>query len=102
MESTQLCDRTENSVVIGAIAHLTFKGHFHCVVGVFRPFQQHLCQITLTTHTRILLDESTQLRNRTKNSVEREAIALHPFKGRFVCIVGGFRPFTTAFMSNNL
>ena len=31
----------------------------------------------------------------------KTAIAHHVFKGRFACIVGVFRPFSTAFMSNH-
>ena len=44
--------------------------------------------------------DSTQLGNRTENSVVRAAIAHHVFKGRFDCVVGCFRPFSTAFMLN--
>ena len=47
------------------------------------------------------LGYSTQLVNRTENSVVRVAIAHHVYKGRFDCVVGFFRPFTTAFMLNN-
>ena len=45
------------------------------------------------------MGESTQLCVRTELSVERGAIANHDFKGRFVCIVGCFRPFSTSFQS---
>ena len=51
------------------------------------------------TYSRCLGD-STQLGNRTENSVVRAAIAYHVFKGRFDCVVGCFRPFSTAFMLN--
>ena len=46
------------------------------------------------------LSDSTQLGNRTENSVERGAIATHDFKGRFVCIVVCSTPFSTSYMSN--
>ena len=44
--------------------------------------------------------DSTQLGNRTENSVVKGAIAYRVFKGRFDCVVGCFRPFSTAFMLN--
>ena len=47
------------------------------------------------------MGESTQLRVRTEHSVERRAIANHDFKGRYYCVVGVYRPFSTAFMSNH-
>ena len=37
-ESTQLGNRTEHSVVRGAIDHHVFKGRFDCVVMFSRPF----------------------------------------------------------------
>ena len=46
------------------------------------------------------LGDSTQLGNRTANSVVKGAIAHRVFKGRFDCVVGCFRPFSTAFMLN--
>ena len=42
-ESTQLCDRPENSVVRGAIGQRAFNGRFDCVVGFLGRLQQHLC-----------------------------------------------------------
>ena len=64
--------------------------------GFIGRFQQHLCPITLTVHKLMgPVGESTQLCDRTEHSVERGAIANHDFKGRFVCIVGCFTPFST-------
>ena len=84
-----------------AIAHNVFKGGFACIVGVLGRFQQHVCPIAITVHILVFLCcDSTQLGNRTENSVERGVIAHHVFKGRFDCVVGCFRPFSTAFMLN--
>ena len=46
------------------------------------------------------LGDSTQLGNRTENSVVRGAIVHHVFKGRSDCAVGCLRSFSTAFMLN--
>ena len=84
-----------------AIAHHAFKGGFARIVGVLGRFQQHVCPIAITVHILVYLCDSTQLGNRTENSVARGGIAHHHvFKGRFDCVVGCFRPFSTAFMLN--
>ena len=44
---------------------------------------------------------SIQLLNSTEHTVTKGAIARPAFRGRFVGIVGCFRPFSTAFMFNN-
>ena len=71
-------------------------------LGVLRRFQHHICQITPSQFTNSWdLGESSQLCNRTENSVVRRAIAHHVFRGQCDCIVGVYRPFSTAFMSNH-
>ena len=59
-----------------------------------------LIMFTKVTYS-CFLGESTQLGNRTENSVVIGAIAHHVFKGRFDCVVMFSRPFSTAFMLNN-
>ena len=67
----------------------------------FRPFST-ACTPNChhSAHTRVFWGDSTQLGNRTENSVVRGAFGYHVFKGRFDCVVGCFRPFSTTFMLN--
>ena len=46
------------------------------------------------------LGDSTQLGNRTENSVVKRSHCSSCFKGRFDCVVGCLRPSSTAFMLN--
>ena len=48
-----------------------------------------------------ILGDSTQLLNSTEHTVTKGAIARPAFRGRLVCIVGCFRPFSTSYMSNH-
>ena len=47
-----------------------------------------------------VLGDSTQLLNSTEHTVTKGAIARPAFRGRFICIVGCFRPFSTSFQSH--
>ena len=70
--------------------------------GVLRRFQQHIHMYVkspaLFTYPCVMGD-STQLLNSTEHTVRKGAIARPAFRGRFVCIVGCFRPFSTSFQS---
>ena len=90
----------ENIVIKTAIAHHVFKGRVACIVGGLGRFKQHVCPIAITVHILVFFGSSTRLGNRTEKSVVRGAIARHVFKGRFDCVGGCFRPFSTASMLN--
>ena len=75
-----------------------FKRSFSLHCWGFRPFAT-ACMPNRhhSSHTHVFW---VILGNRTENGVVRGAIARHVFTGRSDCVVGFFRPFSTAFMLN--
>ena len=99
-DSTQLLNRNEHTVTKGAMARPAFRGRLVCIVGCFRPFSTSY----MSNHPPLItyscsLGDSTQLLNSTEHTVTTGAIARPAFRGRSVCIVGCFRPFSTSFQS---
>ena len=102
-DSTQLGNTTENSVVIGAIdCSSCLQRSFWLRCWVFYAVSNIIYVKSHALFTcSCFLGDSTQLCVRTEHSVERGAIANYDLKGRSVCIVGRFTPFSTSYMSNH-